>query len=154
MMADRVHNGIHVSFAGTQSDLKLELTRATQGFVKCKSGDIDTPQFKSLVGPDEIYVFLQEELSKHFVINSFTRGVLSGTTMDLDGDDTNCLQFMLSALQALDSENDKDWNKRILTEKLKRMEKRTDPENERFRKGLQVVSKTLGKRQRDREPGD
>jgi hypothetical protein len=112
LMADRVHDGIVVSFAKTERVLREELQKSVDEYIEEKSGEEQTPQITSLVGLDEIFAFLQIELSKQFVINSFSRDMRDGK-YSVDSDDTNCFQFLLSAMHALDSEAKKDW-KRLL----------------------------------------
>jgi hypothetical protein len=152
MMADRVLDGIAVTFSSTERDLHAELARASGEHIKIKSGDINTPQIRSLVDLDAIYIFLQEELDKNFVIQSFTKNMLATGSIDFEDGDTNCLLFMLSAIHCLGSEGQKDW-RTILVKKLKRKAQDVRPAQtcKKFRAGLLAVASAIGKRKRELE---
>ena len=98
MVADRVEDGLVVTFAATESDLRTTLEESVKEYITKPSGKIDTPQIKNLL-------FLATRALQNFrdqLIAPETYKA-AGNTMLLLRTLTDCMQFMLSALHALDS---------------------------------------------------
>ena len=80
--------------------------------------------------------------------------MMTGSIDDFfDGNDTNCLLFMLAGIHALDDGGQKDWQ-RLLARKLKHKAQGVNPAYKKFRSGLITLASGLGKRKRELEAPD